>query len=203
MMGIGFVWVSTASVATPYEEIVGQMFFLGVGLGMTTAPAAESIMGSLSADKAGIGSAVNDTTRELGGTLGVAILGSVFSSVYIAGLDDSPAIEALPESRPRSDRGVGRRGPSSSPRSSARPPPGTSTPSTRRSSPACRRRASSPRAQRSPAPPSPPASCLPGRSAPAAALNAPAIDPPPVACRTLMEQWCSSRSTSVRQRSDP
>ena len=54
MMAIGFVWVSTASVVTPYEEIVGQMFFLGVGLGMTTAPATESIMGSLSADKAGI-----------------------------------------------------------------------------------------------------------------------------------------------------
>ncbi len=46
-------------------------------------------MGSLSAEKAGIGSAVNDTTRELGGTLGVAIIGSVFSSVYIGALDGS------------------------------------------------------------------------------------------------------------------
>lgn len=97
MMAIGFVWVSTASVVTPYKEIVGQMFFLGVGLGLTTAPATESIMGSLSADKAGIGSAVNDTTRELGGTLGVAILGSVFSSVYIAALEDDPVIAALPD----------------------------------------------------------------------------------------------------------
>ena len=39
-------------------------------------------MGSLSADKAAVGSAVNDTTRQLGGTLGVAIVGSVFASVY-------------------------------------------------------------------------------------------------------------------------
>lgn len=98
MMGIGFLWVSTASVETPYLEIVGQMFFLGTGLGLTTAPATESIMGSLSADKAGIGSAVNDTTRELGGTLGVAIIGSVFSSIYINSLGDSEVIEALPES---------------------------------------------------------------------------------------------------------
>ena len=52
---------------------------------------------SLSADKAGIGSAVNDTTRELGGTLGVAIIGSVFSSVYIAALEDDPVIAALPD----------------------------------------------------------------------------------------------------------
>lgn len=96
MMGVGFLWISTVSEATSYVEIVGQMFFLGVGLGLTTAPATESIMGSLSADKAGIGSAVNDTTRELGGTLGVAIIGSVFSSVYVAALDDSELIAQLP-----------------------------------------------------------------------------------------------------------
>jgi EmrB/QacA subfamily drug resistance transporter len=97
MMSIGFVWVSFASVSTPYAEIVGQMLFLGTGLGLTTAPATESIMGSLPADKAGIGSAVNDTTRELGGTLGVAIIGSVFSSIYITALGDSPIITALPD----------------------------------------------------------------------------------------------------------
>ena len=98
LMGIGFLWVSTASTVTPYMEIVGQMFFLGTGLGLATAPATESIMGSLSADRAGIGSAVNDTTRELGGTLDVAIIGSVFSSIYINALGDSEVIGALPES---------------------------------------------------------------------------------------------------------
>jgi hypothetical protein len=82
------VWIAltiTADVA--YMTIVGQMVLIGTGLGLTTAPATESIMGSLPADKAGIGSAVNDTTRELGGTLGVAIIGSVFSSVYIGALE--------------------------------------------------------------------------------------------------------------------
>jgi hypothetical protein len=54
-------------------------------------------MGSLSADKAGVGSAVNDTTRELGGTLGVAIVGSVFASVYSGRLGGSAAVSALPE----------------------------------------------------------------------------------------------------------
>jgi hypothetical protein len=53
-------------------------------------------MGSLSTDKAGIGSAVNDTTRELGGTLGVAIVGSVFASVYSRRIDSAPALAALP-----------------------------------------------------------------------------------------------------------
>ena len=78
----GLAWASTADAATPYLQIAMQMVLLGGGLGLTVAPATEAIMGSLSTDKAGIGSAVNDTTRELGGTLGVAIVGSIFASVY-------------------------------------------------------------------------------------------------------------------------
>jgi EmrB/QacA subfamily drug resistance transporter len=96
LMATAFFWVSFASTTTPYAEIVMQMVLLGSGLGSTTAPATESIMGSLSADKAGVGSAVNDTTRELGGTLGVAVIGSVFSSIYIGALGDGPVIESLP-----------------------------------------------------------------------------------------------------------
>ena len=93
----GLGWASTASASTPYLEIAVQMVLLGAGLGLTTAPGTESIMGSLSADKAGVGSAVNDTTRELGGTLGVAIVGSVFASIYSGRLADAPALQALPE----------------------------------------------------------------------------------------------------------
>ena len=95
-MATGFLWVATASASTPYLEIVGQMILLGAGLGATTAPATESIMGSLSLDKAGVGSAVNDTTRELGGTLGVAVVGSVFSSIYVSSLADGPVFSSLP-----------------------------------------------------------------------------------------------------------
>ena len=93
----GLGWASTGSASTPYLEIAVQMVLLGAGLGLTTAPGTESIMGSLSADKAGVGSAVNDTTRELGGTLGVAIVGSVFASIYSGRLADAPAVQALPE----------------------------------------------------------------------------------------------------------
>jgi hypothetical protein len=58
------------------------MVVYGIGMGLTSAPATESIMGAVPAGKAGVGSAVNDTTRLLGGTLGVAVLGSVFAAVY-------------------------------------------------------------------------------------------------------------------------
>jgi EmrB/QacA subfamily drug resistance transporter len=93
----GLGWASTVDGATPYIQIATQMVLLGAGLGLTTAPATESIMGSLSPDKAGVGSAINDTTRELGGTLGVAIVGSVFASVYSGHLGSSSALAALPE----------------------------------------------------------------------------------------------------------
>ena len=91
----GLAWASTADAATPYTQIALQMLLLGGGLGLTTAPATEAIMGSLSVDKAGVGSAVNDTTRELGGTLGVAIAGSVFASVYSGHLG-AAALTGLP-----------------------------------------------------------------------------------------------------------
>jgi EmrB/QacA subfamily drug resistance transporter len=54
----------------------------GIGLGLTSAPATESIMGSLPRSRAGVGSAINDTTRQTGGALGVAIIGSAFLVSY-------------------------------------------------------------------------------------------------------------------------
>jgi pimeloyl-ACP methyl ester carboxylesterase len=86
-LSVAYAWVSTASGSTSYLEIAGQMVFLGLGMGLTSAPATESIMGAVQTDKAGIGSAVNDATREVGGTLGVAVIGSVFASLYAVQVD--------------------------------------------------------------------------------------------------------------------
>lgn len=70
------------TVDSPYSQVVWRMMILAMGMGLTMAPATESIMGSLPLAKAGVGSAMNDTTRQVGGALGVAIVGSVLSSVY-------------------------------------------------------------------------------------------------------------------------
>ena len=70
------------SVSTGYGVIAAQMVLYGIGMGLTSAPATESIMGAVSTKSAGIGSAVNDATRLLGGTLGVAVIGSIFASLY-------------------------------------------------------------------------------------------------------------------------
>ena len=61
----------------------------GSGMGLTSAPATEAIMGVVPKAKAGVGSAVNDATRLLGGTLGVAVIGSVYASLYASRLTDS------------------------------------------------------------------------------------------------------------------
>jgi EmrB/QacA subfamily drug resistance transporter len=82
-MAAFYGWVAaTASATLSYGVIAAQMVVYGLGMGLTSAPATESIMGAISAAKAGVGSAVNDSTRLVGGTLGVAVIGSVYASVY-------------------------------------------------------------------------------------------------------------------------
>jgi EmrB/QacA subfamily drug resistance transporter len=65
-----------------YGFIAAVLCIIGVGMGFAMAPATDSIMGSLPPEKAGVGSAMNDTTREVGGALGVAVMGSVTTALY-------------------------------------------------------------------------------------------------------------------------
>jgi predicted MFS family arabinose efflux permease len=82
LMAAFYAWVTTAAAGTSYGTIAAQMVVLGTGMGLTSAPATEAIMGVVPKAKAGVGSAVNDATRLLGGTLGVAVIGSVYASLY-------------------------------------------------------------------------------------------------------------------------
>jgi len=86
LMAAFYVWVTSASATTGYGTIAAQMVVLGTGMGLTSAPATDAIMGVVPKAKAGVGSAVNDATRLLGGTLGVAVIGSVYASLYTSRL---------------------------------------------------------------------------------------------------------------------
>ncbi len=89
--GSAMAWIA-GSIDTDthyWTTIVAQMLLMGLGIGLISTPATESIMLVLPPARAGIGSAVNDATRELGSTLGVAIVGSLFSSVFSSRLADS------------------------------------------------------------------------------------------------------------------
>jgi EmrB/QacA subfamily drug resistance transporter len=81
-----YAWVTTASPTTSYGTIALQMVVMGTGMGLTSAPATEAIMGVVPRATAGVGSAVNDATRLTGGTLGVAIIGSVYASLFASRL---------------------------------------------------------------------------------------------------------------------
>lgn len=98
MLTAAFAWVAVIDVDVPYPQVAMQMVLLGGGLGLTTAPATDSIMGVVRPEQAGAGSAVNDATRQIGGTLGVAVVGSIFSTLYIRQLSDSALLSAAPES---------------------------------------------------------------------------------------------------------
>jgi hypothetical protein len=82
-MAAFYCWdAATTSASLSYGIIALQMVLYGLGMGLSSAPATESIMGAISRSRAGVGSAVNDATRLIGGTLGVAVIGSVYASVY-------------------------------------------------------------------------------------------------------------------------
>ena len=83
LMGAGFFIASTVGSDTPFfGPVIISMLLMAIGLGLATAPSTDAILAVLAPGKAGVGSAVNDVTRELGGTFGVAVVGAVFASVY-------------------------------------------------------------------------------------------------------------------------
>ncbi|HWC38869.1 MAG TPA: MFS transporter [Acidimicrobiales bacterium] len=78
-----FAWMATVTDGSPYlAHILGPILLMGLGMGLTMAPAIEAIMGSLPRAQAGVGSAMNSSVMQVGGALGVAVIGSVLASGY-------------------------------------------------------------------------------------------------------------------------
>jgi EmrB/QacA subfamily drug resistance transporter len=99
---IGLVVASRLTAGASYPEVATALVVLAAGLALVMPPATESIMGSLPLAKAGVGSAVNDTTRQVGGALGVAVLGSVMSSTYGPRVSEAISASAFPFSAEQS-----------------------------------------------------------------------------------------------------
>ena len=84
----GFFYFSRiAAVDVPYSQFVIAMCIVALGIGFTMAPSTNSVMGSIPVDQSGVGSALNSTTRQIGGALGVAVLGTILNSTYIADIN--------------------------------------------------------------------------------------------------------------------
>jgi EmrB/QacA subfamily drug resistance transporter len=101
-MSVGFVIASRLDADSAYfGPVVLSMVLIASGLSLVTSPSTDAVMGSLPRNKAGVGSAVNDISREVGGTLGVAVTGSVFVSLYTPRLEENfgrlpGLVESLP-----------------------------------------------------------------------------------------------------------
>ncbi len=93
MAGIaaGLAAMLLAQADNGYGPVALSQVVLALGMGMAMGPATESVMSVLPLERSGVGSAVNDTVRMVGGALGVAVLGSVLSSGYRGGMQDAPA----------------------------------------------------------------------------------------------------------------
>ena len=82
----GLLILAACNADSPYTLVFVGLVFAALGIASGMPAATESIMGSLPREKAGVGSAVNDTTRQIGGALGVAVLGSILASAYRSSL---------------------------------------------------------------------------------------------------------------------
>ena len=86
VVAAGLALLATVGLRSSDLHVASVLFVMAVGIGIAGTPATDAIMSALPKDQFGVGSAVNDTTRELGGALGVAILGSAFAASYSAAM---------------------------------------------------------------------------------------------------------------------
>jgi MFS transporter, DHA2 family, multidrug resistance protein len=87
IVGAALAWGGTiAAHAAYFGPVVAVMILLALGFSLVNAPSTASLMSTLRPDQVGAGSAVNETTRELAGSMGVAVVGSVFSSLFAPGV---------------------------------------------------------------------------------------------------------------------
>jgi EmrB/QacA subfamily drug resistance transporter len=95
LMAIGLIVFSTLGTSASYWHFLAGLLPFGAGMALSGSPATTAIVASLPREKQGVASAMNDVSRELGGALGIAVLGSVLNTAYRSGLDQHTA--GLPE----------------------------------------------------------------------------------------------------------
>lgn len=92
LMSVGLVLLSFVSVDTPYWYVAACLVIMASGVGVAMPSLSSGIVQSVPLHEAGVGSAVNDTTREVGGAIGIALVGSIVTSVYRHRLEDVLAV---------------------------------------------------------------------------------------------------------------
>ncbi|MEV6925912.1 MFS transporter [Dactylosporangium sp. NPDC051485] len=86
----GMVMGARTGIGSGYGYVAAWLAITGAGVGLALTPSMDAVLGSLPRDDAGSGTAITMTLRQVGGALGVALLGSLASAVYRDGLDTAP-----------------------------------------------------------------------------------------------------------------
>ena len=95
LMATGLLCMRGLAVDAHYWELAWPLLIISTGIGLFTAPTTSAIMASAPDDKQGVASAVNDTTREMGAALGIALAGSMLAADYTREI--TPALGGYPE----------------------------------------------------------------------------------------------------------
>ena len=90
--------LTQVDAGSSYGDFVAPLIVLGLSIGLALSPCTDAIMGAFPESELGVGGAVNDTSLELGGSLGIAILGSLLATSYSGHLSDATAGSKLPAS---------------------------------------------------------------------------------------------------------
>ncbi len=94
IVSAGLGLFTLVDIDTSYLQISATFILLGLGIGLTMAPSTTAVMDSIPESKAGVGSATNDSSREVGGALGIAIGGSVLNEIYQSTIVIPPSASA-------------------------------------------------------------------------------------------------------------
>jgi EmrB/QacA subfamily drug resistance transporter len=94
LISAGFLWMRVLQVDSPYWDMMWPLLVMSTGIGFCTAPSTLAIMTAVPDEKQGVASAVNDTTREVGAALGIALAGSILAARYAHVL--TPHLAAFP-----------------------------------------------------------------------------------------------------------
>jgi EmrB/QacA subfamily drug resistance transporter len=86
LIAAGFLVLSTLGTTSSYGHLAAGLLLVGAGMGLSGSPATTAIVASLPREKQGVASSINDLSRELGGALGIAVLGSVLNAAYRSGV---------------------------------------------------------------------------------------------------------------------
>lgn len=89
LLAVGMFWLTRLDIDSGYLLFLGGLVLAGIGMGLTSSAGTSAIVGSLGPDRQGVASAMNDTTREVGSAIGIAVMGSVFAGQYRSALPES------------------------------------------------------------------------------------------------------------------